>query len=289
MTDKNTRFTLNNGAEMPAIGLGVFQCSPEDTVRAVQTALGTGYRLIDTAAAYRNEEFVGEALRASGLAPSEIFITSKLWISDYGYDEALRGYETSLAKLGLETLDLYLLHQPLTAHFERTLAAYKALAKVLADGRVRAIGVSNMNEQQIEAVIAATGVVPAVNQVEVHPFFAQGALGAFHAGLGITTMAWSPIGGINRYRPQNAQRSGDSLQHPVIVDLAARYGKTPAQVVLRWHVQNGVVAIPKSVNPGRIAENIDVYDFFLSPEEMAAIEALDTGVRGGPDPASIGA
>jgi diketogulonate reductase-like aldo/keto reductase len=285
--ERHPLIRLNNGVAMPALGLGVYQSSTEDTVHAVTTALADGYRHIDTAAAYMNEQQVGEAVKASGIDRSEIFMTTKLWISDYGYDSALRACERSLRKLGMEYIDLYLLHQPVPMHFERTIAAYTAAETLLADGRVRAIGVSNFNEQQLEDLIAQTHVVPAVNQVEVHPFFTQQALRDTHTRLGIITQAWSPIGGVNRYWGSNAARFADPLKHPVIVELAAHYGKTPAQVILRWHIQNGVSAIPKSVNPNRIAENFAIFDFALTLEEMAAIEALDTGVRSGPDPASL--
>ena len=287
MTEIDHRVTLNNGVQMPILGLGVFLASPEDTVDAVQTAIGQGYRLIDTAAAYRNEEQVGEGIRRSGVPRAEVFVTTKLWIRDYGYGEALGAFERSMEKLGLDTLDLYLLHQPAPMHFERTIAAYRAAERLLADGRVRAIGVCNFCEQQLWDLMAKTDVVPAVNQVEVHPFFTQRALRAVHARLGIVTEAWSPIGGVNRYWRDNAQKLGDPLQHPLVVALAEKYGKTPAQVTLRWHIQNGVVAIPKSVNPARIAENIDVLDFELRTDEMDAIEALDTGIRGGPEPDTI--
>lgn len=287
MTERNPRITLNNGVEMPVLGLGVYRSSPEDTADAVQTAIAEGYRLIDTAAAYGNEEQVGEGIRRSGVPRSEILVTTKLWITDYGYDEALRAFDRSMSKLGFDTLDLYLLHQPVPMHFERTIAAYKAAETLLADGRVRAIGVSNFSEQHLTDLMEQTDVVPAVNQVEVHPFFTQKELRHFHESHGITTEAWSPIGGVNRYWRDNAEKLDDPLKHPRIVEIAEKYGKTPAQVMLRWHIQNGVVAIPKSVNPERIAENSNIWDLKLSTDEMAAIEALDTGIRGGPEPDTI--
>jgi diketogulonate reductase-like aldo/keto reductase len=275
---------LNNGVTMPAIGLGVFQSPPEDTLTAVETALRGGYRLIDTAAAYGNEREVGEAIRRSGADRDEIFVTTKLWISDYGYDSALVGFDGSLRRLGLDHVDLYLLHQPVPTHFEATIGAYKAAEKMLADGRARAIGVSNFSPEHLRQLHDRTDVVPAVNQVELHPYFTQPALREVHAELGIVTQAWSPLGGVLVYTPGGGDEARSPLTDPVITDLAAKYGKAPAQVVLRWHIEHGFCAIPKSVKPHRIAENFDVFDFALEAEEVAAIDALDTGARGGPDP-----
>jgi diketogulonate reductase-like aldo/keto reductase len=276
--------TLNNGVTMPALGLGVFQSPPEETVTAVETALRDGYRLIDTAAAYDNEREVGEGIRRSGVDRDEIFITTKLWISDYGYDAAQVGFDASLRRLGLGHIDLYLLHQPVPTDFEKTIGAYKAAEKMLAAGRARAIGVSNFSAEHLRNLIDRTDVVPAVNQVELHPYFAQPALRDVHAELGIVTQAWSPLGGVLVYMPGTGDEARSPLTDPVITDLAATYGKTPAQVVLRWHIEHGFCAIPKSVKPHRIAENFDVLDFSLEAEEVTAIDALDKGVRGGPDP-----
>jgi diketogulonate reductase-like aldo/keto reductase len=283
MTASNPLITLNNGVQMPALGLGVFQSSPEDTVGAVEAAIGSGYRLIDTAAAYFNEREVGEGIRKSGIDRAEVFIETKVWITDYGYDATLHAFDKSARKLGVEQLDLLLLHQPLTVAFERTLDAYRALETLLADGRVRAIGVSNFMPEVLERLMAETSVVPAVNQIEVHPYFQQGALQRLHAEHGIVTQAWSPIGGITSYR--EAERS--AFEDPTLLEIGRRHGKSAAQVMLRWHLQAGRSAIPKSVKPARIAENFDVFDFELSGEQMAAIDALDTGVRGGPEPDSI--
>jgi len=277
---------LKNNVAMPALGLGVFQSPPEETVTAVETALGDGYRLIDTAAAYDNEREVGEGIRRSGVDRDEIFITTKLWISDYGYDAAHVGFEASLRRLGVDHVDLYLLHQPVPRHFEDTIGAYQAAESFLADGRARAIGVSNFSPELLRRLIDATDVVPAVNQVEVHPYFTQSALREVHAELGITTQAWSPLGGVLVYVP-GADESHGPLTDPVITDLGGKYGKTPAQVVLRWHLEHGFCAIPKSVKAYRIAENFDVFDFTLEAEEVAAIDALDKGVRGGPDPEQL--
>jgi len=278
-----THITLNNGVTMPALGLGVYQSKPEETTGAVTAALQTGYRLIDTAAAYFNEREVGEGIRQSGIDRSEIFIETKLWISDYGYDEALHGFDKSIGKLGVDQVDLLLLHQPLAADFEKTIAAYKAIETLLADGRVRAIGVSNQTPAQLDELIARTDVVPAVNQIQVHPYYTQPEWRAANNRHDILTQSWSPIGGSYIYEDSEQ----NPLEDPVITDLAARYSKTPAQVILRWHLEHGFSAIPKSVKAHRIAENFDVFDFSLTTEEIAEVDALDTGVRGGPDPDSL--
>jgi diketogulonate reductase-like aldo/keto reductase len=289
MTTKTTppTLTLNNGVTMPALGLGVFQSPPEETAAAVGAAIADGYRLIDTAASYDNEREVGAAIRASGINRAEIFVTTKLWISDYGFDDALTGFEGCLRRLGLDYIDLFLLHQPVPSDFDGTVAAYSAMERMLSEGRARAIGVSNFSERHLEGLMQKTVVVPAVNQVELHPFFTQDALRAFHARHGITTEAWSPLGGIHVYRPADPDAVLNALEHPTVTAIADMRGKTPAQVVLRWHNEQGVVAIPKSVKPHRIAENLDVFDFELTAGEVAAIDALDTGVRGGPDPEAI--
>jgi diketogulonate reductase-like aldo/keto reductase len=276
--------TLNNGVEIPALGFGVFQTPPAETAQAVASALQTGYRLIDTAAAYANERGVGDALRASGIDRDDVFLESKVWISDYGYDETLHAYEKSARKLQVDVIDLFILHQALPGEFDKTIAAYQALEQLLADGKVRAIGVSNFMIAHLERLLAETTIVPAVNQIEVHPYFQQKELQAFGAERGILTQAWSPIGGITSYRGDDAK---STFNDPVILEIAAAHGKTAAQVMLRWHIQNGVQAIPKSVKPQRIAENFDVFDFELTDDEIARIDALDTGVRGGPEPEAI--
>jgi diketogulonate reductase-like aldo/keto reductase len=279
--------TLNDGVEMPILGLGVFQSPREETTQAVETALADGYRLIDTAASYDNEREVGAAIRASGIDRAEIFVTTKLWISDYGYEEALVGFEGCLRRLGVDYVDLFLLHQPVPTDFDATVGAYTAIEKMLAEGRARAIGVSNFSEQHLENLMGQTEVVPAVNQVELHPFFTQLPLREFHAKHGIVTEAWSPLGGIQRYRPADPNAVLNALEHPTVTSIAEKHGRTPGQVVLRWHIEHGVVAIPKSVKPDRISENLDVFDFELTAEEVAAIDMLDTGLRGGPDPETL--
>lgn len=276
--------TLNNGVVMPAIGLGVFQTPPDVTVDAVATALETGYRHIDTAAAYANEREVGEGLRRSGIDRSEVFLETKVWISDYGYDQTLHAFEKSSRKLGVDQLDLFILHQPLPGDFDKTVGAYRALEQLLEDGRVRAIGVSNFMPDHLAALREQTSVVPAVNQIEVHPYFSQPDVRKANAHLGIVTQAWSPIGGITSYRGDHAM---STFNDPVILSIAELHGKSAAQVMLRWQLQLGHSVIPKSVRPERIAENFDVFDFELTAEQMGALEALDTGVRGGPDPDSI--
>lgn len=276
--------TLNNGVVMPALGFGVFQTPPEQTVASVVEALRVGYRLIDTAASYFNEREVGEGVRQSGLDRSEVFIETKLWISDYGYDQALHAFDKSAGKLGVDTIDLLLLHQPLPTDFDKTIGAYKALETLLADGRVRAIGISNFMPDVLANLLEQTDVVPAVNQVEVHPYFSQPDVQKADAEHGILTQAWSPMGGITSYRGDSSR---STFNDPVIGEIATAHGRTPAQVMLRWHLQQGRSAIPKSVNPERIAANFDVFDFELSVDELAAIDGLDTGVRGGPEPAAV--
>ena len=275
---------LNSGVEMPALGLGVFQTPPDVTRNAVQAALGSGYRHIDTAAAYGNERQVGQAVHSSDLNRSEIFLETKIWISDYGYDETLHGFEKSARKLGVDQIDLLILHQALPSAFDRTLEAYRALETLLADGKVRAIGVSNFMVAHLATLLDRATVVPAVNQIEVHPYFAQREVQDFGAEHGILTQAWSPIGGITFYRDGS---HGSTLNDPVIGDIATAHGKSPAQVMLRWGLQQGRSVIPKSTKPSRIAENINVFDFELSADELTAIDDLDTGRRGGPEPDAI--
>ena len=239
---------------------------------------------MDTAAAYGNERQVGEAIRISGLERPEIFVETKIWISDYGYDETLHGFEKSARKLGVDQIDLLILHQALPSDFEKTRGAYRALETLLADGRVRAIGVSNFMVEHLTLLLDRASVVPSVNQIEVHPYFAQRAVQDFGAQHGILTQAWSPIGGITFYRDSG---HGSSLDDPIIAAIAKAHGKSAAQVMLRWGLQQGRSVIPKSTKPSRIAENIDVFDFDLLTEEMTAIDSLDTGHRGGPEPEAI--
>lgn len=279
-----TTITLNNNVTLPAIGLGVFQTPPEETREAVHAALAAGYRHIDTAAAYGNEKEVGEAIASSDVPREEIFIETKVWITDYGFDETLHAFEKSAAKLGVDQIDLLILHQALPSDFDKTVAAYRALETLLEQEKVRAIGVSNFMVTHLTDLLKTASVVPAVNQIEVHPYFQQPEVQAFGAEHGILTQAWSPIGGITFYR-ESAHSS--TLEDPTIVGIAGAHSKSPAQVMLRWHLQRGRSVIPKSTKPLRIAENFNIVDFELTGDELAAIDALDTGKRGGPEPEDI--
>ncbi|MFB7292933.1 aldo/keto reductase [Actinacidiphila glaucinigra] len=267
--------TLNNGVTMPQLGFGVWQVPDDEAATAVAAALEAGYRSIDTAALYRNEQGTGRAIAASGIPREELFVTTKLWNTDQGHDNALRAFDASLGKLGLEYVDLYLIHWPAPAR-GLYLETWRALEKIHADGRARAIGVSNFPVAQLRHLLDEGGVAPALNQVELHPHLPQTELRAFHAGHGIATEAWSPLG-----------QGRGLLDEPALAAVAAKHGRTPAQVVLRWHLQIGNVVIPKSVTPSRIRENIDVFGFELDGEDLAAIDALDNGGRLGPDPSSF--
>jgi len=274
---------LNNGVELPGLGLGVFQTPTDETRAAVAAAISAGYRHIDTAAAYGNEREVGEAVRSSGLDRSEVFLETKIWISDYRYDKTLRGFGKSARKLGVDQIDLLILHQAC-----RRTSRRPGCLPGLGGAAGRREGASDRGQhfvvEHLTALLERTTVVPAVNQVEIHLYFQQRQVQAFGAERGILAQAWSPIGGITFYR--DGQHSS-TLQDPVIGGIAEAHDKTPAQVMLRWHLQRGRSVIPKSTKPRRIAENIDVFDFELSTEELAAIDALDTGQRGGPEPESI--
>jgi 2,5-diketo-D-gluconate reductase A len=263
---------MNDGREIPQLGFGVFQIPPEETVEPVRLALEAGYRLIDTAQGYGNEEGVGKAIADSDVARSEIFVTTKLTNSEHGRDKALAAFDDSLNKLGLDFVDLFLIHWP-QPMFDDYVETWKALEEIRASGRARSIGVSNFTEHHLNRLFNETDVIPAVNQVELHPEFPQAALRAFHADHQILTEAWSPIG----------QGKG-LLDNPEVVSLAKAKGVSPAQVVLRWHVQLGNVVIPKSVTPQRIRDNIDVFSFELTEPEMGQISGLETGERLGPDP-----
>ncbi|MFK0119161.1 aldo/keto reductase [Streptomyces sp. NPDC090994] len=266
---------LNNGVEMPQLGFGVWQVPDDEAETAVATALKAGYRSIDTAAIYGNERGTGKAIAASGLPREDLFVTTKLWNSEQGYDSTLRAFDTSLSKLGLEYVDLYLIHWPMPDR-GTYVDTYKAFEKILADGRARAIGVSNFQPEHLERLIGETSVIPAVNQIELHPHLQQHALREYHAEQGIATEAWSPLG------------SGKGLlEVPAIVAIGQKHGRSPAQIVLRWHLQTGNIVIPKSVTPSRIKENIEVFDFSLDDEDLAAISALNEDRRVGSDPATV--
>ncbi len=267
---------LNNGVTIPQFGFGVFQIPPRDTVAAVRVALEAGYRHLDTAQMYGNEAEVGRAIAESGIPRDEIFVTTKLNNDGHGADAATGAFDESLRRLGLDHVDLFLIHWPRPRE-DRYVETWTAFEKLAADGRARAIGVSNFTVEHLERLASETATVPAVNQVELNPRFAQPELRAYHAAHGIATEAWGPIG-----------QGGDLLDDGLLTALAERHGRSPAQIVLRWHVQRGNIVFPKSVDPGRIRENIDVFDFALAPEDMAAIDGLDTGVRSGPDPDTFG-
>ncbi|WP_030378362.1 MULTISPECIES: aldo/keto reductase [unclassified Streptomyces] len=275
MSSKVPPIILNNGVEMPQLGFGVWQVADDEAERAVGTALQAGYRSIDTAAIYGNEEGTGRAIASAGLPREELFVTTKLWNADQGYDSTLRAFDTSLKKLGLEYVDLYLIHWPMP---DRGLFVdtYKAFEKLYEEGRAKAIGVSNFLPEHLTTLLEATSVVPAVNQIELHPHLQQRAAREVHAEQGIATEAWSPLG------------SGKGLLDvPALVAIARKHGRTPAQVVLRWHVQLGNIVIPKSVTPSRIKENIEVFDFSLDDEDLGAISALNEDRRIGSDPADV--
>lgn len=262
---------LNGGGRIPQLGLGVWQVPDGQAADSVKTALAAGYRLVDTAAIYGNEAGVGAGLRAAGVARKDLFITTKLWNDRHGYDDARKAMDESLQKLGLAYVDLYLIHWPV-AGSDKYLEAWRAMIEMQRDGLARAIGVSNFTQANLQRLMDASGVAPAVNQIELHPGFAQRALREFHARHGIATQSWSPLS------------QGGVAKEKAIVDLARKYGKSPAQVTLRWHLQHGLLVIPKSVTPARIRENIDVFDFELSAADMAAIDAIPDGERLGPDP-----
>lgn len=264
--------TLNDGVEIPQIGLGVWQIEDNAVEGAVLAALETGYRHIDTAKIYGNERGVGAALAASGLAPEEVFVTTKLWNADQGFDSTLRAFEESAARLGREVIDLYLIHWPVPQQnvFAET---WKAFVRLREEGRVRSIGVSNFNPHHIDRIVGETGVVPSVNQIELHPRFQQHGLRAYHAEKGIVIESWSPLG------------SGRLLGDEVLSGIAQKHGKSVAQIILRWHIGQGLIVIPKSVTPSRIAENFALFDFELDAEDIETIASLDSpDGRNGPDP-----
>lgn len=263
--------TLNNGVEIPQLGFGVFQIADQGTTATVSSALEAGYRLIDTAAIYGNEADVGKALAVSSVTREELFITTKVWNTDQGYDTTLKAFDVSLGKLGLEYVDLYLIHWPAPDR-DLYLDTWKAIERLVADGRIRTAGVSNFQPAHLHRLLDHSSLVPAVNQIELHPGLHQTRLRALHAELGIATEAWSPLA------------RGALLDKKALMVLAQQHGKSPAQVVLRWHLQLGNIVIPKSVAPARIRENFDIFDFTLSDEEMSLITTLDQGLRTGPNP-----
>jgi len=271
MTDQ-THIALNDGTRIPQVGLGVWQTPNDEAAPAVKAALSAGYRHVDTAAVYENEEGVGEGIRQSGIDRSEIYLTTKLWNTEQGYDQTLKAFDASLKRLGTDYVDLYLIHWP-SAHRGLFVDTWKAFVKLKEEGRAKSIGVSNFYPEHIEKIIAETGVTPVINQIELHPDFQQREARAFHEKHGIATQSWSPLG------------QGKLLGHSAIADIAAKLSRTPAQVIIRWHIDNGLVVIPKSVTPSRISENFKVFDFKLSAEDLDTLNGLDdAGARIGPDP-----
>ena len=282
MNSIDYKVTLNNGKKMPLFGLGVYQSPRNETVSAVKQAISQGYRLIDTAAIYENEREVGQAIKESGVKREELFITTKLWLTDFGFDEAFKAYDASLKKLGLDYVDLYLLHWPMPMHWEVTLDAWNALIALYNQGRIGSIGVSNFEPEMIERLIEAGSVVPAVNQIELHPYFQHKDLRDYHDRNSIITQAWSPLGAVDVYGINAKGRN--IFFDEVINDIAKHYNKTPAQIILRWHVQHNIAVIPKSVHQSRIIENSEITDFSLNDDAMNAIDALNQGLRGGQIP-----
>jgi 2,5-diketo-D-gluconate reductase A len=271
MTDQ-PYLSLHDGARIPQVGLGVWQTPDNEAAPAVKAALDAGYRHVDTAAVYENEQGVGEGIRQSGVSRSDIFLTTKLWNTDQGYEQTLKAFEASLKRLGTDYVDLYLIHWP-SAHRGLFVDTWKALVTLKDEGRAKSIGVSNFYPEHIEKIVAETGVVPVINQIELHPDFQQRESRAFHEKHKIATQSWSPLG------------QGKLLGHPVIAEIAQKLGRTPAQVIIRWHIENGLVVIPKSVTPSRIVENFKVFDFKLSAEDLDRLNGLDdAGARIGPDP-----
>ena len=263
---------LNDGNKAPQLGFGVFQIHDAETAAAVAAALDAGYRSIDTAAIYKNEAGVRSGIERSGVARGDIFLTTKLWNAEQGFDETLRAFDASTKKLGTDYVDMYLIHWP-TPKRDRYVDTWKAFIRLREEKRIRSIGVSNFQPDHLDRIVSETGVVPVVNQIELHPDFAQRNVAAANAKHKVITEAWSPLG-----------QGGDLLKNATLVQIAKKHGKSAAQVVLRWHVQLGHMVIPKSATPERIASNIQVFDFELSPDEMKAIDSLEAGNRMGPDP-----
>jgi 2,5-diketo-D-gluconate reductase A len=268
--------TLHDGAEMPQLGFGVFQIPPEETQEKVEEALSVGYRHVDTAAAYGNEAEVGAAIAATGVRREDVFVTTKLWNSEQGYDSTLRAFEASLERLGTGSVDLYLIHWPQPER-DLFLETWRAFERIKEEGGASSIGVSNFRTEDLERLRSEAEQLPTVNQVELHPRFQQAELRSWHADNDVATEAWAPLA------------QGDLLEDGTIETVAAHHDRTPAQVILRWHLQVGNVVIPKSSNPERIRQNFEVFDFQLSEDDMAAIERLETGNRIGPDPGSFNA
>ncbi len=275
---------------MPILGFGVFLIPEEKTTQAVHNAIACGYRLLDTAAAYNNERCVGAAVTQSGIDRSEFFITTKIWPTQFGYDNTFLAFASSLKKLKTEYIDLYLIHYPVPEDFQKTLETWKAMSKILSEGRVRAIGVCNFNSRNLDILINESGIVPAVNQVELHPFYSQRILRAYHQSHGIITQAWSPLGGVRTYGafvPDADKKVASIHVNSTLLEIGTKYGKTPSQIVLRWMIQSGISANIKTLNLEHLKANMDVFDFSLSIEDIEQIEKLDTVTQGGIDPQTV--
>lgn len=269
---ESSTLTLNDGVEIPRLGFGVFQVPPARTAAVTSLAVESGFRMIDTAAVYDNEHEVGRAIEESGIAPEDVFVITKVWNDDQGYDETLRAFDASVSRLGLDLVDLYMIHWP-RPRLDRYLDSWRALVRLRDEGRVRSIGVSNFEAEHIDRLVDTTGEAPSVNQIELHPGFPQLAMREYHASRGVATQAWSPLG-----------RGQGFLSHPVITSIAEAHNRTPAQVVLRWHLQLGVIPLPRSVTPERIRDNVDVFDFRLDDAEVDKIIEIGDGFKVGPDP-----
>ncbi len=280
MTLDIPQIALNDGRTIPQLGLGVWKASPQDTAGAVREALDAGYRHVDTAALYKNEEAVGEGLRTSPVAREDVFVTTKIWNDFHAHDKAIAAAETSLRKLGLDYVDLLLIHWPAPAQ-GLFVEAWRALIELRGRGLARSIGVSNFAADHLERIVGETGVAPVLNQIELHPYLQQPAMRGVNERFGVRTEAWSPLG--QAWRSQQK-----ALQDPEIGRMAAKYGKTPAQVIIRWHLDIGNIVIPKSVTPSRIRENVDVFDFALDADDLAVFASLNRDERLGPDPAAFG-
>ena len=265
------RLSLDDGATVPQLGFGLYKVPAADAARLCRNAIAIGYRHLDTAAFYGNEEGVGEAVREAPVPRQELFVTSKVWKDDNGYDSTLRAFDASMSRLGLGTLDLYMIHWPVPST-DRYVDTWRALIRLQEEGRVRSIGVANFHAHHIERIVVETGVTPVVNQVELHPWLPQRELREFDEGRGIRTEAWSPLA------------RGRILATPLLDDLAAKHGRTPAQIVLRWHIELGNIVIPKASSPDRLRENLDVFDFALDADDLDVIGSLETGERTGRDP-----
>jgi len=277
--------TLNNGIQMPQIGLGLYQNCTAETPELVCAAIERGYRLFDTAAFYKNESLLGQGVKLASVNRSELFITSKLWIENYGYQSAMAAFEESLEKLQMPYVDLYLLHWPLPSAFDKTIAAYRALEELHRRGQIRALGVSNFTQSHLDNLLKSTDIIPSINQIELHPYFNQATMRQKHDELGIVTQSWSPLGGV--CSRSNAPRT--LFSDLAIAAIAHRHRKTAAQIVLRWHLQLGCAVVPKSMRPQRMSENINIFDFELSSDEIQILSNLDTQQRAGSDPSLFGA